>query len=470
MLMKKKFVSNVLMLSVFIGLPQSGLSAVFEGVGYGTTQQEAHKLSLEDLSAQLYVKVESTFSKASDSTGASYASQKLIVSSHLPLMGVKTETKKTDSGDYQAQSILDASKSMDAYQEKLRSLSSEIATLKSTLDKQRGEAKEQTLNQLVTLLTEYEKFRLVARMLGVSNVAETIVTLSMLESERVKLIEEVDSLSMAANHLSKALKLERPYIHPFSPEHSDIPTQFGTAMRDALNISMKGVENPSEANTMIRGSYRIGKNFIEVVLVASEITTGKTLTTAAIKLLPKAYSGYRYESVESQFERDQKAGLIVDESGLRVALYTNKGARDLLFRDKETIRLVVRANRPAFYYIVGYVKNDKQQMSYLLELNPDATGGDKFVRALSAREVGREVVIGEFEVEPPFGFESYQLIASTKAFEKLPPTRLSDDGYYLIGDNILNAAHKTRAFKPKITEAQKSTETYLNLVTMPIKP
>ena len=87
---------------------------------------------------------------------------------------------------------------------------------------------------------------------------------------------------------------------------------------------------------------------------------------------------------------------------------------------------------------MGHVIHEKQQYSYLVELDPNIK---RFVGRINAHQINRWINIGEFIIEPPFGVEHLQLItANYDLSDQLPPTQWHEDlGYHLITGSQDNA-------------------------------
>ena len=114
-----------------------------------------------------------------------------------------------------------------------------------------------------------------------------------------------------------------------------------------------------------------------------------------MNLLPESYQGYRTEPLVLDFDKLLHQGYAVSNA-FKVQLNTNKGSRNLLFEKGETVELLIKMNRPGYYYLVGHSKNSESEMSYLLELN-EAHGDRRFVSYLNADDANKWLSLGPVE-------------------------------------------------------------------------
>ena len=142
----------------------------------------------------------------------------------------------------------------------------------------------------------------------------------------------------------------------------------------------------------------------------------------------------------------------------------------MLFDEKDEVELFVKISRPGYFYVVGHVVKKEENFSYLLELS-DTERDRRFIRYANADDVNKWLSIGRFEATPPFGIESLQLIASSDdPIDRLPSHPLDKKTeLYVTANNAQQGITKTRALKPKRSEADKQylTEAVLMFTTMP---
>lgn len=457
-----RFFSPFLFLAVFnIAL----MADRFEFKAFGATQGEAKANALSELAGFLSVKVESEFNSITQSSGGKNASQQLHLSSNLPLGGARVNVVRMGN-DYEATASLDPAFSLKFYESTLDSLTSQINSLSSKLSSQKGEAKERSLEQLYPLVVDHAKYHAVYKLLGGNEIAKPSISEAQVVSQIQALSDEVDTLNMAIKHLTKALKVDGIYITPITPDSSHIPTPFSGVVQDMMITAIHGVTNQNEAKELLSGRYRADAHGMQITLFLTDAVSGKTLDTRSVRLLPQAYKTYAYQSVDSEYDRAIASGVAVDEN-FHATLTTNKGSKDLLFKAGSEVKIVAKLTKPGYFYIVAHAKNPKEEINYLLPIYDNASGDDRFIRYVPANEVNREISLGEFTVEPPYGLESLQLIASTQRFEKLPETKLKDD-YALLQDGTIAASvTHTRGLKPKTNSKTLTAEATVDYLTVP---
>ena len=119
-----------------------------------------------------------------------------------------------------------------------------------------------------------------------------------------------------------------------------------------------------------------------------------------------------------------------------------------------------------YLYVVGYTQTDKQKQSYLLQLQ-ESDGNSKFTKFINADDASRWVSLGVFTVEPPFGVESVQVVASNKEITSLPQTKYDEEsGYYVISKDIKKALNATRGLKKKVSKKVETSEDVMSFTTM----
>jgi hypothetical protein len=126
-----------------------------------------------------------------------------------------------------------------------------------------------------------------------------------------------------------------------------------------------------------------------------------------------------------------------------------------VFREGESIEIFAELSRRGCFMVVGYTKKDGELYSYLLELNEEDKLVDKFTTCVDGEE---SISLGRFSVEPPFGKEYLDIVASKSRFKKsdikaLEPKYDDESGVYFIGakdrDSFLKGFSRTRALAKK---------------------
>lgn len=133
-------------------------------------------------------------------------------------------------------------------------------------------------------------------------------------------------------------------------------------------------------------------------------------------------------------------------ASIGVEVQAGRGQRGLYYHPGDRDQLLVKLDRPGYYYIVGHVDKAGARISYLMEIG-SGTGPSRFVRAVGAAEANRWQTVGEFAVEPPLGEEAVQVIASSRRppAQMLPATRYdSERQLHVIGTDPAEAIRYAR--------------------------
>ena len=134
--------------------------------------------------------------------------------------------------------------------------------------------------------------------------------------------------------------------------------------------------------------------------------------------------------------------------------------------------MMIKMNRPGYFYIVVHTLKKEEKYSYILDF---FTSNDnrKFIYTVSADDVNKWIMLPEFEVVPPFGVETLQVIASTNdLFNKVPSTTYdTKTELYKISDEPKKAVALTRGLirkerKEKAKALPSFAETTLMFTTL----
>jgi hypothetical protein len=128
-----------------------------------------------------------------------------------------------------------------------------------------------------------------------------------------------------------------------------------------------------------------------------------------------------------------------------VDVRTERGRRGLYYHPGDRDQLLVKLDRPGYYYIVGHVEKANTRISYLMEIGAPASGS-RFVRRVDAEATNQWQAVGQFTVEPPFGLEAVQVLAASENPERALPRARFDPSrnLYLIGTDPSEAVKRTR--------------------------
>jgi len=445
-----------------------------KGEGWGKTRQAACENALGSLAESLQVEVradqrltqKATRTEADARQVSTSFLQDVRTTANLPLLGTKRHARR-ERGQFVCTARLKPDRSRELYGERLQRLRDTTSDLETALEAAAdGQERHRLLTELLALVDRYDRFALVARYLGMEVPAMGAQSASELQGALVALEQKAPSLELAASQLTRDLPRALVHLTPPHPAKSGEVTPFARALESAMAKQLRTTSAPARADYSMRGEYEVTEDGV----VVTYRLTGSNHVTQAVRtarLAPEAYSHLRVKPQTVSFDRLLRQGLALD-SGFRASLATNQGREDLLFRQGQEVELLIKLNRPGYYYLTGHTIRDGQSYSYLVPLQ-EGRGDRRFVRYMSAEETNKWVSLGAFEVAPPHGVESMQMIASTKDLVGEVPEYSYDraKGLYTLAGDAAEGVAKTRALKPKPTKEVKSTEAVLMFTTAP---
>lgn len=450
----KNLARNITILGFVTALSLNAVT--IRSVGYGDFQEEAINNALTNLSSQISSEVTSEFKSITNDFGFEVEKnkQKVVkVKSELPILGASFEYKKEAK---LALATLDSDKAVSLYESELNKLSKEIAKLNDIIKVTRSTTKQYELYlQLKFYISEFNKHKIVATMLESKNIPTIKVSETEVENKIISLSKDVDSIDLAAKLIAKSFKDKKLFVYPAKNGISSEITPFARVFKDNLSQYLDTTTNPKDAKLFLSGSYEILKDkiFITYTLIDKH---NKAQKQDSITLSKKAYENLRVSPRSITFDEEIHSNAL-KSSELKIDIaFKNQGKKDVLLYEDQSVDLVVRSNKPIYFYLVGHILHEKDKKSYLIELQPDAFGKEKYSYRLGGADVNIPVSLGEFGIAGPFGFESVQMFASTKPLtSSIPNCSLDEDGLCIVGDKPSVIVAKTRALiRPKKNKAK----------------
>jgi hypothetical protein len=436
-----------------ICLPLTAHATTLRNEARAGNEAQAKREALAALADSIFVNVQSESSSYVEGGGKRLDEMRIKSSSDIPLIGVEVNCDPVGR-EVLCKVSLDSGKSLALYSKKLSELLLEIGMLDGRIAKATGNERYVLLTQALTVIEQYEKYRAVAQLLGETQFTAPPRSRSDTEAQLRELEKSAPSLELAAQVLAKGLKAEAMYIYPAMPHGSHEVTPFSRVIRDRLAQKILSVESPDKAQTFFKGEYELLDNSIHLTYRLLD-TSGNTLETRVTTLAPAAYKGLQVKPSSVDFDKLLHDG-VVESSDFRVQLSTKRGSEALLFSEHEEIELLVKLNRPGYFYVVGHVAKKDENYSYLLELS-ETDNDRRFIRYVNADDANKWLSIGKFEATAPFGVESIQLMSSSDdPINRLPvhPQNKKTELYVTAG-NAQQGIVKTRALKPKRSESDK---------------
>jgi len=471
--MKKKY--YILVMAMFL---VKLFSLEITGIGISDTEDGAKKAALQDLSLRIEADVQTeVIDKIEElktngiTVSDEYTKSVVNIKSEIPLYGYILNSYKKGKFWY-CDAKLSTSSSLNIYSEKLKEAKNEIDKNLSLLKTASGNRlKIDLASKNLTYIKQFYKLKTVVLSLGGKEFPEISTTEEEMRSIIMSLEGKADDIQTAVKMISDRIKDKKGiYVFPPTPRDSHEITQFAGALKYSIENAINAAPSPDTSTYYLKGKYEIlkeGKEGIDLVYSLVD-KNSNNIDSFFIRLAPSSFQEYEIFPKTTSFDKLLHEGLVVSND-FKIDINTNRGKNDLLFSRGETVKLLFKLNRAGYYYIVGHVVKDDEKYSYLLDVN-DADGASKFVSFINQDDANKWIEIGEFSVEPPFGVESLQIIASNKDLKNGIPNYKYDDelGYYFISKDPEKGAMMTRGLKKVDSEKNKSltSEAVLFMTTM----
>jgi len=442
------------------------------GEGYGMTRLEARKEALADLSQNIKVETQSVFSSiVTVNAGDVDELKKKVINlkSDLPILGANFTTV-TVNDQFLVQATLDY-RNLNLYEAELINITNIIENNVKQLKPSRTSAEKVILlKEILTNLEQYDRYRIVAQFMGGKNIPEVSVTGADIKRQVGLLLETADTLDFGLKLLTEGIKEKNIFIYPPTTRNSREITEFASAVKNRLSVYLHTVDRPDQARHFLSGEYQILKDKVDLTyhLLNSNQDIQNTFVTTFSE---SAYKDYEIEPRTLDFDNLLRNGVVVS-GDLTVKAMLSSGKRDLMFYEGDTIRIMVKMNRPGYFYIVVHTLKKEEKYSYILDFF-ESDNNRKFIYTVNADDVNKWIMLPEFEVVPPFGVETLQVIASTSDLLHNIPSAAYDKitKLYKISDEPQKAVVLTRGLirkerKEKVTAVPSFAETTLMFTTL----
>ena len=431
------------------------------GVGYGDSREKAVQLAYVDLAQQLFVRVESTTEVRQSYEGSSL-SQRSISETDIPLLQVPvscTVTKK----EHECRAVFDSETARPRYQKALAQAEMELRENYARYQSASQDSQYPAGKTLATTLNNYQKLRRVAGFLGLNSGFNSREIATAVAGWQASARFNVSSLRAAAELIVDDIAESKVAVAPpFAPDSQEL-TPFGRAFLKELETQLGAGLSKQAPRYQLLGSYVVTDKGMDLSYELIDLQGNTTMQVKQIHLLPAAYSSYETEPSSIDFDQLLRKGFAVS-SDFSVAVATNKGMRNLAFEAGDSVELLVKLNRPGYFYAVGYSQEGDADIQYLLPIGY-GRGREQFVQYVSAEQANRWVSLGAFEVAPPFGTERLQVFAAEEnPVDALPPHFYDNaTGYFLIGEktSASGMSDRTRGLKRIRQESKAKAESVL---------
>ncbi|MBL7066608.1 MAG: DUF4384 domain-containing protein [Candidatus Marinimicrobia bacterium] len=449
----------------------------------------AEQYAKTDLSSRFLTKIQSELLTTESETNLDYDSQiKSTITSqtNLTLIGLKTEFYEDKKITY-ALAILKIVPALKNYQNHLNGLSKEINGYLANADKLEKSGDLKTALSLYRktfpLFIELGETQAILNLLRgkdpfkelESVYQQSSISQSEVESRIQKLIRgDLRSISSASISLSEQLSEQISdrkislLVFPFTFQETDFCSEFSAYFLDDITRELTGKftvlsDNAPGANkaAQLTGNYRLDGGKCRIQAVITDPKSGKKMAAAAVVLDKSIIKNSGVALVPRNFEQAMEDGKIflskdVISGKLSVEAWTNKGNRNIIFKEGDESTLLVRVNKPCYLQVLYHLADGMRILMY----NNLYIDVSKVNMVYSLPDT--------FYVAPPFGVERWQIFANTERFpEVLVKTQIIDGEKYedVLAEDIEKFTMATRGMKKKKPEIQMAEKT-ITLTTM----
>ncbi len=372
-------------------------SADLQGIGYGSTMEEAKQEALSDLSAsvkvQVYSKHEQTTYKNKNKIKSDYTRWTKL-STNVPLLNPSIYYSK-ENGKYKATAVID---NPALYSKKLTDIAERIDEMTKNIKT----GSDKTLNYRVlksvqSLYDEYESYQAVADVLGIKDYLLPRIS----SAEALKMILEMQetppSLEVAAEVLTKDMNEKNIYVAPVMYAGKENITEFGAFFKDMLSTKVNSVEVEEDGRNKLRCSYTQSGN--DIIMACSLITgVSKVLKSSAVKI-PK-----ELVTMQAVPKTDTSSILntyIPPKTDYKIWIKISTDGDPTFLREDEPFTLFVKANKAGYIYFIT-MNNAVDGEANILPLD----WNNKFIKYIDEKNINKWICIGHYRVKAPFGSES----------------------------------------------------------------
>lgn len=439
------------LLAASAAMPNALSAAVLAvGHGYGASPEAARAAARADLALQLQRRAAARLNGLSGTAAASVR-RAIAGGRELPL--VATELAATGARD--AEFLYEArltDESLAAYEREARRLAEGLRRL----DLARLATAESA--DALARLDQYVRIRAVLGIFSSAVQPELELDESKVWNSAVSNLTPVTGTKDVARKVK--LELDRAdltqcrIIAPVRADSSEA-TALSASIADELRSAVGFAAPDERAACTLDGRYAQIDG--RVLLTLFRLDASFNTQRAFVFVLPAA-AGQPSRAVPSAggFAATLGRGLIRVElpsgttapstgNAMDVDVRMGRGNRGLYYRPGERDKLLVKLDRPGYYYIVGHVQKKSERFSYLMEIG-ERGSSDRFVRRVAVDQAHRWQTVGEFTVEAPLGLEAVQVFATSTPPQKMLPATRFDPGrkLHLIGTDPVDAIKRAR--------------------------
>ncbi len=398
-------------------------ATALQGIGYGSTVEEAKQEALSDLSSsikvQVFSKYEQTTYKNNNKTSSDYLKWTKL-STNIPLINPSIYYSR-EKGKHKATATIDKP---TLYSDKLTDIAKKINDITKDVKINGDKALNyRALKSAQNLYNEYENYKIVADVLGLSGYEMPRIS----HAESLKIILEMQemppSLEVAAEVLTKDMDEKNIYVAPVMYTGEENITEFGAFFKDLLSSKVNSVVVEEDSPNKLRCTYSLNND--NIIVVCSLITGVSKVLKSSVVNIPK-------ELVSMGYKPKISTASILNsytppKTDYNIKLKISTDGDPTFLRENEPFTLFVKANKSGYLYFVT-INNAQDGEANILLLD----WNDTFIKHVEESHVNKWVLVGKFRGKAPFGSESLYVFGLEKKPQEeylLPEYAIGKVGY-----------------------------------------
>lgn len=372
--------------------------AEYSGTGYGSTNEEAKKEALADLSSAIKVQVFSKYEQTAvkNNNKANVSSVKFTkLSTNIPILSPSIYYSR-EKGKIKALAVIDKPQ---LYAEKLSELAGKINEVTKDV-KENGDKSlnYRLLRSAQNLYDEYESYKSVADVLGVTGYAEPRISQGQAYGIIISMQETPPSLEIAAEVLTKDMTEKNIYVSPPVYAGSEEITEFGSLFKDLLAAKVNAVKVKEDGRYTLSCSYGYANK--DIIMTCSLITGVSKVLKSSVITIPEVLVSNM--SVRPKLNANSLLNMKdIPKTDYKINIKISTDGDPYFLRENEPFTLLIKANKPGYIYFVT-VNNSADGEANILPLG----WNDTFLKYIDENSVHKWISLGKFRVKAPFGSET----------------------------------------------------------------
>jgi hypothetical protein len=296
---------------------------------------------------------------------------------------------------------------LEAKKSALQELSNQIeVTLKSQMTITKSASKNQYKQDIISILNSVSTTKFLGLEWGYFDSYQKNIILKLPIKSHHLYIQRLKSILVELNYCQNAIKNLKTDVTKikFYKTSQFLIKEYMLLKKVALYLNLKNIPKP--------------KKDLKAMEIDILVNIDKLIINPSVQLISDLFKNI----------------LIKDE--LKIDLrFRDRIKDDILLYNGDEVTLVIKANKPIYYYIIETIKNKEtgKIINSLLELNFKVRGNNKFIGYIGFDEIKKYIPLGKFDIKAPYGIEHLHIFASTKKFKTLPKIRFKNNLFIIKG-------------------------------------